>query len=152
MLSLSVLAGSGCLEKLKRGLEAAGRVDASFAVVGRNERLSMEAALAPLTILHISTVSYHIHSYHVIVIVLPISFVPLLRKVLRRPSRSEGPLVPRSDCCIIACGRWPCSIDGIRGARLAQSAAIIGRLLEFANSVFCVGERQHKAATERLGI
>lgn len=49
--SLGGLGGSGWLEKLKRGFEAAGRVVASLARVGRNERLSSEATLAPLTIL-----------------------------------------------------------------------------------------------------
>lgn len=44
---------SGCLEKLKRGLEGTPRVAASFDSVGRKERPwpSAEATLAPLVIL-----------------------------------------------------------------------------------------------------
>jgi hypothetical protein len=49
----SCFAGSGwwCLEKLKRGFEGTGRVVVSFAGVGRKERVSREATLAPLAIL-----------------------------------------------------------------------------------------------------
>ena len=47
--------GSGCLEKLKRGFAGPARVVASFVAVGRNERLSVEAALVPLATLHRST-------------------------------------------------------------------------------------------------
>jgi hypothetical protein len=42
----------GCLVKLKRGFEGTGRVVVvSFAGVGRKERVSREATLAPLAIL-----------------------------------------------------------------------------------------------------
>jgi hypothetical protein len=49
----SGVAGSGwwCLGKLKRGFEGTGRVVVSFAGVGRKERVSREATLAPLAIL-----------------------------------------------------------------------------------------------------
>jgi hypothetical protein len=44
--------GCGCLVKLKRGFEGTGRVVVvSFAGVGRKERVSREATLAPLAIL-----------------------------------------------------------------------------------------------------
>ena len=42
VLSRSALAGSGCLEKLKRGLAGAARVEGSEAGVGRKERPSTE--------------------------------------------------------------------------------------------------------------
>ena len=52
--------GCGCLVKLKRGFEGTVRVAAvSFAGVGRKERVSREATLAPLAILlhHASVLS-----------------------------------------------------------------------------------------------
>jgi hypothetical protein len=49
----AVFGGSGCLEKLKRGFDGMGRVAASFGV-GRKERLSTEATLIPLAILHVA--------------------------------------------------------------------------------------------------
>ena len=53
----SSFAGSGwwCREKLKRGFEGTGRAVVSFAGVGRKERVSTEATLAPLAILFTST-------------------------------------------------------------------------------------------------
>jgi hypothetical protein len=57
--STGSFAGSGCLEKLKRGFDGPERVVASFARVGRKERLSMEATLVPLAILHARISTLH---------------------------------------------------------------------------------------------
>lgn len=52
MFSFAGFVVVGGLEKLKRGFE---RVVASLAKVGRKERVSTEATLVPLAMLHIHT-------------------------------------------------------------------------------------------------
>lgn len=132
--SLGGLGGSGWLEKLKRGFEAAGRVVASLARVGRNERLSSEATLAPLTILH-----EMMRQLQVTPRLPSTAFLPLLCEIVWPLPGAQRRLGPCPQCwrAVVAGGQRAGGIDGVGRAGLAQPAAIVARLLELADSVFC---------------
>jgi hypothetical protein len=114
------------LEKLKRGFVGTGRVVASFAGVGRKERLSRAGALVPLAILHIRTSAVVQHA-------------PLysLRSAAPQPTylglekscgRSRGPsgtlARPRSDGL--------CMTGGGRAADMALEALVLRSRLPFS--------------------
>ena len=123
-LSVESSAACCCWAKLKRG--SGGFAVGSALVGGRCGRFSREA-LATLC-----TVSTFLGSQQ--------ARLPVLVEVLRRASRALGhfrrpPLraqrVGAGQSRARRCG------DGIGGARLAQAAAVIARLLELAHAVVC---------------
>lgn len=108
---------------------------ASFAGVGRKERPSREATLAPLTILCSAVRQYPCHSRLHMQIK---GVLPLLGEVLWPLSGPERPLVSPTESGIVdGLRRSRCCRDGIGGAGLAQSAAMVARLLELAHAVLC---------------
>ena len=67
-----------------------------------------------------------------------IAFLPLLVEVLGPLSGTQRHLCPPPSCRVVFYrGQRAGGGDGIGGARLAQSAALVARLLELAHSVFC---------------
>jgi hypothetical protein len=130
--SAGSLAGAGCLEKEKRGFEGPGRVLISVAGVGRKERLSMEATLVPLATLHMVTLAFPSAHY-----MSPHSNVPGLGEVVRAFSRAQRHFRSPSQRWIADGRRRSRCGYCIGGACLAQPAAVLCRLLEFADSILC---------------
>jgi hypothetical protein len=134
------LGGSGCLEKLKRGFEGPGRVVASFAGVGRKERLSREGTLVPLAILHM------VASAWVLVTGLRLSFnmpAATYRGLEKSCGRSLGPsgtlARPRSAELLLA--------GGGRDADMALEALVLRRRLLFSVVFWNLRTRSSVAAT-----
>jgi hypothetical protein len=90
------LGGSGCLEKLKRGLVGPGRMVVSFAGVGRKDRVSREGALV-LAILHTAR--------HVSPCLRPVSpCAPRLTWAWR--NRAGAPSAPAAPLLFLAVPGW----------------------------------------------
>jgi hypothetical protein len=132
------LGASGCLEKLKRGFEGPGRVVASFAGVGRKERLSREGALVPLAMLHMFGSAF--------VRVFPIScHMPAatyrgLEKSCGRSLGPSGTLARPRSAELLAAG-------GGRDADMALEALVLRRRLLFSVVFWNLRTRSSVAAT-----